>query len=293
MTTAIRLPYRFEFAPEEVQEIVACNREHGFAIVKGMLPQVMVEMLKAEVRRVVKPLADDTGAPTYTHNHFIEYSPVYASLMLHEPYMRIARALCDGEPMTLNRSAAIYKNPGSGPMAWHTDWDPLVHPYGTNAVLNNSGASSMWFYLNGIDAVRGGLAIIPDSHTDDWPAPDGFAFSERRKSFYPLGEKPGKHTTMDDVPGAMPVIAEPGDLIVFAEKTYHGVYPHRGSEVRLSCGMSFRKQSYKPEQLWPLSDSAAAFIASSVPEIRPFIEGYWGMGSGWTSGEAARTDSAT
>lgn len=283
MTTVNRPQYRFEFAPEEVQEIIACNQAHGFAIIKGMLPQAMVEMLKAEVRRVLKPLADEAGAPTYAHLQFVEASPVFASLMQHEPFIQIARALCDGEPMTLNRSAAIYKQPGAGPMGWHTDWVQLVHPYGANAVLNNSGASSMWFYLNGIDAVRGGLAIIPGSHTDDWPAPEGFAFTERRQSFYPLGGEPAPHMTMDDVPGAMPVIAEPGDLIVFAEKTYHGVYPHQGTEVRLSCGISFRKQSYEAEPLWPLPESAAAFIDSSPPEIRPLVAGYWGIDVGWQS----------
>ncbi|MEF3305012.1 phytanoyl-CoA dioxygenase family protein [Paenibacillus sp. GYB003] len=283
MATKTALPYRFEFDPAETAEIAACNKRHGFAIVKGMLPPGMADMLKAEVRRVLEPVVRSSGAVTFTHDHFIEYSPVFASLMTYEPYMRIARALCDDEPMTLNRSAAIYKKPGCGPMAWHTDWDPLSHPYRTNAVLNNSGASSMWFYLNGIDDVRGGLAIIPDSHAEDWPAPDGFEFTARNKSFSRKGGASGPHIRMDDVPGAMPVIAEPGDLIVFAERTYHGVYPHRGTETRLSCGMSFRKQSYKPEQLWPISESARSFIDFCGPEVRPFVEGYWGMGGNWQS----------
>lgn len=283
MTASKSLPYRFEFSPDEIQHIVACNEQHGFAIVKGMLPNGMVEMLKAEVRRVLEPKVLSSGVVTYTHNHFIEYSPVYASLMTYEPYMRLARALCDQQPMTVNRSAAIYKNPGCGPMAWHTDWGALEHPYDTNAVLNNSGASSLWFYLNGIDDVRGGLAIIPDSHREGWSAPDGFEFTAHRKSFRRMDGKPGAHTRMDDVPGAMPVIAEPGDLIVFAERTYHGVYPHRGTETRLSCGMSFRKQSYKPEQLWPLSESAKQFIDFCPPEAKPLVEAYWGMGGDWKS----------
>ncbi|TMV48707.1 phytanoyl-CoA dioxygenase family protein [Paenibacillus mesophilus] len=283
MTTHETLPYRFEFDKNEVPHIVECNEQHGFAIVKGMLPGAMVEMLKAEVRRVLEPVVQSSGVITYTHNHFIEFSPVYASLMTYEPYMRIARALNGDEPISLNRSAAIYKKAGCGPMAWHTDWGPLEHPYDTNAVLNNSGASSMWFYLNGIDDVRGGLAIIPDSHTEDWDAPEGFAFTERKKSFYKKGAAPTPHTRMDDVPGSMPVVAEPGDMILFAERTYHGVYPHRGTETRLSCGMSFRKQSYKPEQVWPLSDSAKRFIDFCPSEIKPFVEGYIGMGGDWTS----------
>lgn len=283
MTTQSKLPYRFEFDKDEVRSIVECNEQHGFAIVKGMLPPETVEMLKAEVRRVLEPVVQSTGVITYTHTQFIEHSPAYASLMTYEPYMCIARALNDDEPITLNRSAAIYKMAGCGPMAWHTDWGPLEHPYDTNAVLNNSGANSMWFYLNGIDDVRGGLAIIPDSHTEDWEAPEGFAFTGNKKSFYREGAATTPHTRMDDVPGAMPVIAEPGDMILFAERTYHGVYPHRGTETRLSCGMSFRKKSYKPEQVWPLPESAKRFIDSCPPEIQPLVEGYLGMGGNWAS----------
>lgn len=283
MTTETTLNYRFEFQPDELSDIIECNERHGFAIVKNMLPSGMIEMLKAEVRRVLEPTVQSTGVITHTHGSFIEHSPVYTSLLTYEPYMRIARALCDDEPITLNRSAAIYKKPGCGPMAWHSDWGPLEHPYNTNAVLNNSGASSMWFYLNGIDDVRGGLAIIPDSHTEDWQAPEGFEFTAGRRSFYKKGADAVAHLHMDDVPGAMPVIAEPGDMIIFAERTYHGVYPHRGSETRLSCGMSFRKQSYKTEQLWPLSESAQQFIEFCPPDIKPIVEGYWGMGGKWSS----------
>lgn len=281
MTARSKLNYRYEFQPDEVPDIVKCNEQHGFAIVKNMLPSGMVEMLKAEVRRELEPKAKD--AVTYTHTSFIEYSPVYASLMTYEPYMRIARALYDDEPITLNRSAAIYKKAGCGPMAWHTDWGPLTHPYTSNEVLNNSGACSMWLYLNGIDDVRGGLAIIPESHTEDWPAPEGFEFTAKRKSFCRKGGELKPHSQMDDVPGAMPVITEPGDMIIFAERTYHGVYPHRGTETRLSCGMSFRKQSYKPEQVWELPESAKRFIEFCPPEVKPLVKDYFGIVGDWRS----------
>ncbi|MDF2721040.1 MAG: hypothetical protein K0Q59_715 [Paenibacillus sp.] len=283
MTAQNKLPYRYEFQPHEVHEMIACLDEHGFAIVKNMLPPGMAEMLKAEVRRVLEPRVLADNLDTWTHTSFIEQSPVYASLLSYEPYMRIAHALYDGEPIVLNRSAGIYKRPGCGPMAWHTDWNELTHPYGANAVLNNSGANSMWFYLNGIDDVRGGLAIIPDSHTEDWAAPEGFAFTAGRKSFHPLDGEARAHMRMDDVPGAMPVLAEPGDMILFAERTYHGVYPHRGTETRLSCGMSFCKRSYKPGQAWPLPETAKRFIEFCPPDVKPVVEGYLGIDMAWRS----------
>jgi ectoine hydroxylase-related dioxygenase (phytanoyl-CoA dioxygenase family) len=141
----------------------------------------------------------------------------------------------------------------------------------------------MWFYLNGIDSVRGGLAIIPDSHTEDWPAPEGFAFTANRKSFSRIGGELRSHTRMDDVPGAMPVLTDPGDMIIFAERTYHGVYPHRGTETRLSCGMSFCEKSYVPEQVWELPESAKQFIAFCPPETKKYVDGYVGINREWRS----------
>ncbi|MCQ6557353.1 phytanoyl-CoA dioxygenase family protein [Paenibacillus mendelii] len=277
------LPYRYEFNQTELPEIRACVEQHGFAIVKQLLPLGMIEMLKAEVRRVLEDQAKASNDATHVSINFIEVSPVFASLMTHEPFMSIARELHHHVPMTLNRSAAIYKKPGAGPMQWHTDWGPLEHPYGADAILNNSGASSMWFYLNGIDSVRGGLAIIPDSHTENWAAPDGFEFTARRGSFHRKGSDPIAHGQMEDVPGAIPVIADPGDLIIFAERTYHGVYAHRGSMTRLSCGMSFCPRSYEAEQTWPLPESAQRFIDSCSDEVKPLVEKYLGINRQWIS----------
>lgn len=283
MTAATQLPYTYEFTPDQLAEIKACNEQHGFAIVKGVLSAGMVEMLKAEVRRLLKGPLEASGGYTYTCLNFIEQSPVFATLLTYEPFMRIASAINNYEPLILNRSAAIYKLPGEGPMVWHTDWGPLEHPYSANEVLNNSGASSLWFYLNGIEPHRGGLAIIPDSHTEDWPGPEGFAFTSQKKSFYKLGSEPLGHTNMDDVPGALPVIADPGDLIIFAERTYHGVYPHRGTEPRLSCAMSFRSPRYNPPQVWPFPESARTFMEQSPKELAPYLEGYLGIDTKWRS----------
>ncbi|GGD72206.1 phytanoyl-CoA dioxygenase family protein [Paenibacillus nasutitermitis] len=286
MTAAHGLPYRFEFDQEELAEIRACNEQHGFAIVKNMLPPGMVEMLKAEVRRVLEDNARSSPDDTQVSVNFMEVSPVFATLLTYEPLMCIARELHGHEPITLNRSAAIYKKPGARPMSWHTDWVPLAHPYGADAVLNNSGASSMWFYLNGIDAKRGGLAIIPDSHKEDWEAPEGFEFTARKGSFRRIGSELPAHDRMDDVPGAMPVIAEPGDLIIFAERTYHGVYKHCGSVTRLSCAMSFRNTNYQPGQVWPLPESAGRFISSCSDEVKPLVEKYLGIDRMWISSSA-------
>lgn len=272
MTT---LSYRYEFTKEELEDIRKCHDEHGFAIVKGLISLELVEQLKDDVRQVLASSAQSFHA-------FIEHSPMLAQLMNFEPLMSIVRHLNDNEPITLNRSAAIYKIPGAKPMAWHTDWEPRIDPYKSGGVLNATGASSFWFYLTGSNPRNGGLAIIPDSHTEDWQPPEGFAFTKNQKSFHREGTEPTAYTNMD-VPGMIPVVTEPGDLVIFAERTYHGVYPHQGEEPRLSCGMSFRKESHIVGPHWQVPDSAKEFIANCPAEVRPLVEKYIGIDVKWLS----------
>ena len=49
--------YRYEFRPDELDDIAACTEAHGFSIVKGLLPDRVVDVLQSEVRRVVQLLA--------------------------------------------------------------------------------------------------------------------------------------------------------------------------------------------------------------------------------------------
>ncbi|MSS71583.1 MAG: hypothetical protein EXS64_08845 [Candidatus Latescibacteria bacterium] len=275
-----QLSYPYEFAPKELDAIVACNRAHGFAVVKQVISPEAVEELKASVREVVIRDGLNPGESRYCVN-FLELSPAAARLLGHEKFMVIARAL-HGEALTFHRSAAIAKDIGAGSWTWHTDWTfPETKAASASAFLNTiEGFSSMWLYLNGTHPSRAGLAIIPDSNAMDWAGPEGFALTEGRKSFYRIGTEPKGYTGMD-VPGMLPLLTDPGDLIVFADRTYHGVFPHQGTEVRLSIGMAFRPGQTSFHAPWPLPESAKKFIASVPKDVRPVVEHYTGIDLGW------------
>jgi len=304
---AKQLPYRYEFNRDELDAIKACNDAHGFAVVKGVLTPQQVDRLKQSIVDIFAPalttarnflnpqIIDDLQrsggqavdplseqVTTRAMVDFIEKSEPLASLMSYEPYMRIVRRLYGEQAVTLNRSAAIYKKPGSSAGGWHTDWEPLEGVYGVNAVLNNTGACSNWFYLTGVHPDNGGLAIIPDSHTEDWPVPEGFILSENGRNLYRVGEE-GYIYDKFDFPEALPLYAEPGDLVIFAERTFHGVFPHNGNEIRLSCAINFRPGNSGFAKCWPRSESTEKFIASCPPEIQPMVEHYTGHSFTWTS----------
>jgi ectoine hydroxylase-related dioxygenase (phytanoyl-CoA dioxygenase family) len=237
-----------------------------------------VAELKQEIQSKLDP--DNQMAPgaTKVHNCYVEESPSMQKLMDYRPYMELFEAMLGTKDITLNRSAAILKRPGCEFGAWHTDWAPFNPASTTPDSYLNSGEwpSGFWFYLNGTHPARGGLALIEDSHLPDWPGPEGFELTERRKSFYRKGTPP--HAYADyDVPGLIPLYTDPGDLIIFATRTYHGVFKHNGNENRLSCAVGFRAKSDKVNAPWPLPESAKKFVESAPARWKPMLEEYTGI----------------
>jgi hypothetical protein len=273
-----QLPYRFEFMPHEFEAIKACNDEHGFAIVKGLLNEEQVSALKAEVLRVLDPEGKLPPGGRMTNIRFIEEARELWKLLEYQPYVQLYAHMLGTDQMTIHRSAAIIRMPGSESLNWHTDFSYSDDATMTaNDVLNRGEwPSGAWFYLNGTHPSRGGLAIIPDSHHPDWPGPEGFTFTENRISFHRAGEEAPSYSGFD-VPGMMPVLSEPGDLLFFAARTYHAVFPHNGDEPRLSCGIAFRPAKVSISAPWPLPESAQCFIDTAPESVKPYIHGYTGI----------------
>ncbi|HEY8667615.1 MAG TPA: phytanoyl-CoA dioxygenase family protein [Tepidisphaeraceae bacterium] len=268
------LGYRYRFRPDELPAIRACKDDHGFAIVEQLLPTAKIEAMQRDVCSVLES-STPPGGTVYSLD-FIQYSPALASLLTIPPFMAVASALYD-QSMTLNRSAAIFKRPGAAAGPWHTDWQALDPAAPTNdAVLNTTGACSMWFYLNGTHPSRAGLAIVPDSHRADWPGPAGFFLTAGRNTFHRTGT-PAEAYALMDFPEAFPILSDPGDLIIFAERTYHGVFPHGGTEPRLSCAISFRPGRGYPPAAWPPSQPTRDWIAAQPAATRDVLEYYMGM----------------
>ncbi len=278
-----KLSYRYEFKPFETDEIIRCNEKHGFAVVKGFLPGDWVVDMKRSIDETLNPKGDLRPAETRVASSFVEVSEPLQRLMDYKPYMHLFEAMLGTADMTLNRSAAILKAPQTPFGMWHTDWRPPVPEVKLVDDLLNSGEwpSGFWFYLNGTHPSRGGLALIEDSHELSWPGPEGFELTPDRKTFYKKGD-PNKAGYCDyDVPGLLPLYTDPGDLIIFAARTYHGVFTHNGTEPRHSCAVGFRPKSAKLKAPWALPESARKFIAGAPARWQPLLEEYTGLARTW------------
>ena len=277
-----KLSYDYEFDAGRLDRIVACTAEHGFCVAKEVLSPAMVDVLCNEVWRVVDP--DRTLGPgesrTY-HAWFDEATEAWA--LLDSPrFMNLPRALLGTDEICINRSAAIIRRPGSATVGWHTDWrgqsdDP---PRDSGQVLNRgSWPSGIWFYVTGSRPTHGGLCVIEDSNHIDWTGPQGFRLTADRYSF--VREDAGDDERYEgfDMPGLVPLFTEPGDCILFADRTFHGAFPNGEERTRLSCGCGFRKKSDVIDAPWELPATARAFVDALPGRHKRYVDGYTGIDS--------------
>jgi hypothetical protein len=275
-----KLSYDYEFDADRLDRIVACTAEHGFCVAKEVLSPAMVDVLCGEVWRVVDP--DRTLGPgesrTY-HAWFDEATEAWA--LLDDPrFMNLPRALLGTDEICVNRSAAIIRRPGSATVGWHTDWrgqtdDP---PRDSGQVLNRgSWPSGIWFYVTGSRPTHGGLCVIEDSNRIDWPGPEGFRLTADRYSFVRADGADAERYDDFDIPGLVPLFTDPGDCILFADRTFHGAFPNGEERTRLSCGCGFRKKSDVIDAPWELPATARAFIDALPERHKRYVDGYTGI----------------
>lgn len=225
---------------------------------------------------------DGTLPPAANRYHmaFAEVSEPVWKLVDHPPYWNFICAILGSRDVCLHRSAAILRTPGEGMGAWHTDHQGHVkEKTRANHYLNQFPLpNGLWFYLNGSDPDRGGIAVIEKSHHPDWQ-PEGFEFVQERTRIHRMAEEGDAACADMEVPEAVAVPADPGDLICFATNTFHTNMAT--NERRYSCGIGFRPKSNQLEVPWPLPESAQALIDRLPDRLKTYTEGYTGFDGAW------------
>ena len=88
------LSYRYEFGLDALEAAQACVEAHGFAVVKKVLSEELVEELQESVRQVLDPDGALAPGESYTHTTFVEHAPALWQLLDYEPFLRVHRLFC-------------------------------------------------------------------------------------------------------------------------------------------------------------------------------------------------------
>ncbi|MCY3898498.1 MAG: phytanoyl-CoA dioxygenase family protein [Caldilineaceae bacterium] len=282
------LGYQYEFTLDELDAAQDCVQAHGFAIVKNVLNDELVDELQKSVKQVIDPDDSLGEGNSFTHTSFIEHSPAMWKMFDHEPFIRAQRVFCQAEELTINRTAAIIRNPGSDPLTWHSDFCGFTDgpPTFSGDILNRGPwPSGLWFYITGSHPKHGGLAVVEDSHVEGWEGPEGYQLTPDQRSFHRIGTEPKGYVGFD-FPGMVPLFTDPGDEIIFASRTYHSAFPNRIDRVRLSCGIGLRPRDYPVNAPWALSEDARVFMKAFPDHLQPLVKDYVGIDTEWSGDDA-------
>jgi len=278
-----KLGYAYEFETNQLDLMSNCLAAHGFAIIKNVLDENTVERLKKSVFESTDPDRELQVGQSRTRHAWIESGPKAWRLLTDRKFMAIHHHLICSNQLTIHRSAAIIRMPGSQPVSWHTDWCGFSDqpPKNSGDVLNRGlWPSGKWFYLTGSHPQHGGLCVIEDSHFEGWRGPKGFELTADRRSFYKSGEVQSAYADFD-VPGLIPLFTNPGDMIVFAHRTYHAAFPNRTDQIRLSCAVGFRNRHHQIGIPWEMPAEGQKFLNNLPADLHQYTHGYTSIDNSW------------
>lgn len=277
----VTLPYDHAFPPEAIDDAIACFREHGFAIVRRLASADVLHDLRQAVDDVLDARSLAHGE-NRTTPEFVERSPLAVRVLDIEGYVELNRRLLGTSELTIHRSFAVLKNAGSPAVAWHRDYHHLESstPTEPDEFLDpgDHGARMLW-YLDGSYPDAGGLWLVPDSHREDWQGLPGFAFTPGRKSFHRVGQPPHECATFD-APQMVPLHIDPGDLLIYALRLYHGAAA-QPSGLRRACAVLLRPTWPALEVPWSQPASSRRFVETLPDRYAAFARNYVGIDYAW------------
>lgn len=230
-------------------------QEQGFLILKNWIAQTEIQRMRDDVQYMIEHAPTERQATTDREGNSVSKPEDFAFTDLpngRQVLNRISRQLARsetmrqiyGNPQILKTVEAIYgedflpfaesiviKMPEDGaPFPWHQDGNFKTGPQPERGI--NFG-----IYLYPSTEANGCLYIIPGSH------------KQGRIDLQALIEKHGPH-----LPNAIPMPAEPGDLVIHSRNLVHGSFPNTSPELRITVYFGFHtrqtvKNIYPPEHI--------------------------------------------
>jgi ectoine hydroxylase-related dioxygenase (phytanoyl-CoA dioxygenase family) len=244
-------------------EIKAFFQENGYYVQRGVFSPAEIKELETDFDQIVRQLTNSgenidgtwkgqamdkiapKGSTVIVHTHNVQiYSAKWLRAMLHPKFLEIATAIL-GPDVILHHSKLFQKPAEKGsPFPVHQDWSyfPFVKDSMIAGVVMVSRATDE----------MGCMRVVPGSHKlGRINETDGTLPSDVLDK-YPLQD-------------ALPIEAEPGDVMFFHYFTLHGSMPNRSPEIRKSVLVQLHAGDDTPEPDGPAHPYARLVLAGHNP----------------------------
>lgn len=231
------------------EDVAACIREHGYAIIEEMVPPAAMDRVAEELAPYVdaSPFgeSEETGRLTRRTGSLVARSPTARELIMNPTVLGAVRSLLShASKIQLSLTEVISLWPGSPAQFIHQDelaFDSF--PFPPDYEVQVSTLWAMTEYTEEMGATR----IVPGSHK--------------------LGAG-AKLTVADSIPAEM----KRGSVMVYSGKVYHGSGENKSNRVRQAVNVDYIVGWLRQEENQYLS--CPKEIASTLPEDLLRLMGY-------------------
>lgn len=227
-------------AVARVEDVVACVRDHGHAIIEELVPAELMDRAEAELSPYLEaakfgPHAG-LGLLTRRTGGLIARSPAVRELVMNDlVYATAASFLSHASAFHVSLTETIFLSPGSPAQPIHQDeltYD--AYDFGSYDVQ----LSTLWA-MSDYTAEMGATLVVPDSHR-----------AGRGKQYQPS----------DAIPAAM----KRGSVMVYSGKIYHGSGENKSDKIRKAVNINYAVGWLRQEENQYLS--CPIEVARTLPE---------------------------
>lgn len=238
-------------------------REQGYLLLRSAIPPSEVGPLLAEVARLVAEAADTGGAfheayyhkDSYKLGRALRLSTAFDRLIDHPAYFEKLVSLMGPYIQLMGAEIFVRGAADEAITGFHTDLGP-----GMQRLIYTDGSpfleiKTQLFLTDLSSPDSSNFALFPGSHRTNVPDSNLFCMIESiNAQIGPRGELP---------PGAIQVLAEPGDVLLFPHTLWHSVAPNRSGRTRYSISFRYGQLALRPlERFDPiLTDPARSLTA--------------------------------
>ncbi|OWQ86242.1 phytanoyl-CoA dioxygenase [Roseateles aquatilis] len=231
------------------QDIHACLREHGYAIIDRLVPPTHMDRIATELapHMAATPFGPDSilGKRTQRTGALIARSPAARELVMHPTILEVTgRFLAHATTFQVHCTQVIAIHPGAKAQTLHQDevaWDMFPFPEDYHVQCNTLWA--MTDYTEEMGATR----VVPGSH------------------------RAGRSVEFD-IAQSLPAAMEKGSVLLYDGKVYHGGGENRSDRIRSAINLTYAVGWVRQEENQFLS--CPPEIARTLPDDLLRLMGY-------------------